>query len=233
MRPSGPNVAKLEQVAAALGPLCERLIFVGGCAVDLLLSDPAASAPRLTFDVDLVVSVQTLRDYHATEAELARRGFRRDLSPDAPICRWRFNDIEVALMPTDASILGFANRWYPLAAETAQAVALPSGQAVRLIRAPEFIATKLEAFRDRGRSDYLASHDLEDIINVIDGRAELPAESAAAAPALRQYLGEQFRALRDNTEFRNAVPGLIMPGESIGSRLPVLMRRIEAIAALV
>lgn len=233
MRSSGPNVAKLEQVAAALGPLCERLIFVGGCAVDLLLSDPAASAPRLTFDVDLVASVQTLRDYHATEKELARRGFRRDLSPDAPICRWRFNDIEVDLMPTDASILGFANRWYPLAAETAQAVALPSGQAVRLIRAPEFIATKLEAFRDRGRSDYLASHDLEDIINVIDGRAELPAESAAAAPALRQYLGEQFRALRDNTEFRNAVPGLIMPGESIGSRLPVLMRRIEAIAALV
>lgn len=45
-----------------------------------------------------------------------------------------------------------------------------------------FIATKLEAFADRGGGDFLASHDLEDITTVTDGRPELTDE-AAAAPA--------------------------------------------------
>lgn len=39
--------------------------------------------------------------------------------------------------------------------------------------APYFCATKLEAFGGRGKNDYLASHDLEDLITVVDGRPEL------------------------------------------------------------
>jgi hypothetical protein len=36
-----------------------------------------------------------------------------------------------------------------------------------------FVATKFEAFHGRGNNDHLASHDLEDIITVVDGRPEL------------------------------------------------------------
>ena len=43
-----PNVAKVELIAQALGSLSDRLVFVVGCAVDLLLTDPAATAPRVT-----------------------------------------------------------------------------------------------------------------------------------------------------------------------------------------
>lgn len=39
-------------------------------------------------------------------------------------------------MPTVKDILGFANRWYPLAVASAQPVALPSGTVIRLIAAP-------------------------------------------------------------------------------------------------
>ena len=112
MKPDDPNLAKVEIVAAALGSLCDELVFVGGCAAGLLLSDPAATQARLTNDVDLVAEVTALRGYHVMEGEFARRGFVRDMSPAAPICRWRCRDIEVDLMPTDARILGFANRWY-------------------------------------------------------------------------------------------------------------------------
>jgi hypothetical protein len=31
------------------------------------------------------------------------------------------------------------------------------------------VATKLEAFLKRGGGDYIASHDLEDIVTVVDG----------------------------------------------------------------
>ena len=73
-------------------------------------------------------------------------------------------------MPTDASVLGFTNPWYDEAIATAQVVELAGGLRIRLIAAPAFVATKLEAFGTRGRGDLMGSHDLEDIINVLDGR---------------------------------------------------------------
>ena len=42
MNPHDPNVAKVELIARALGELREQVVFVGGCAVGLLLTDPAA-----------------------------------------------------------------------------------------------------------------------------------------------------------------------------------------------
>ena len=36
---SDPNVAKVELIAKALGPLRERLVLVGGCAAGLLFTD--------------------------------------------------------------------------------------------------------------------------------------------------------------------------------------------------
>lgn len=227
-----PNVAKLELVAHALGPLREQLVFVGGCAVDLLLTDPAAAPARVTYDVDLVTRVEALAGYHALEKQFSQLGFKRDMTEDAPICRWRYNDLEVDLMPMDPGVLGFANRWYPLAVQTAQEVALSAGMTIRLISAPAFLATKFEAFFDRGRGDVLGSHDLEDIVNVVDGRPELVAEVASAAPELRQYLAAQCRALLAMPGFMNALPGMVFPDESLTERVKLLALRLEQIGGV-
>jgi predicted nucleotidyltransferase len=50
---------------------------------------------------------------------------------------------------------------------------LPGGPSVRVITAPSFLATKLEAFRGRGKMDYQASHDLEDFVAIIEGREDV------------------------------------------------------------
>lgn len=232
MNPQDPNLAKVELIAAALGTLCDELIFVGGCAAGLLMTDPAASMARVTFDVDLVAEVTALRGYHAMEAAFAERGFARDISPDAPICRWRYREIEVDLMPTDAAILGFANRWYEAAVATAGRVALPSGAIIRLIAAPHFLATKFEAFADRGNADVLASHDLEDIINVIDGRPGLTAEIAGTAVELCGYLGERCAALLATPHFDNYLPGLLPQDDALADRVGTVMARLQSIASL-
>jgi len=96
-------------------------------------------------------------------------------------------------MPSDPSVLGFSNRWCPLAIDTARDYALPAARSIRLVTAPVFVATKLEAFRDRGKSDFVASHDLEDIVTVVDGRAELIDEVATSAQDLRKYCGLRSR----------------------------------------
>ena len=225
-----PNLAKVELIAQALGPLRERLVFVGGCAVDLLLTDVAAAPSRVTFDVDLVAQVAALSGYHALEAEFAGLGFKRDLSKDAPICRWRLDEIEVDLMPSDSNVLGFANRWYPLVVETAQRVELPSDLSINLVAAPLFLATKFEAFHDRGRDDWLGSHDLEDIINVLDGRPELVDEIAASPAVVRDALAAYTKTLLAQPQFVSALPGLIFPDESLELRLRLLEQRIRGIA---
>lgn len=225
-----PNLAKVELIALALGPLRERLVFVGGCAVDLLLTDVAAAPSRVTFDVDLVAQVAALSGYHALEAEFAGLGFKRDLSKDAPICRWRLDEIEVDLMPSDSNVLGFANRWYPLVVETARRMELPSDLSINLVAAPLFLATKFEAFHDRGRDDWLGSHDLEDIINVLDGRPELVDEIAASPAVVRDALAAYTKTLLAQPQFVSALPGLIFPDESLELRLRLLEQRIREIA---
>ena len=142
---------------------------MGGCAASLLIDAPSAPPPRVTYDVDLIAVVAALPAYHALERKIAERGFVRDMSPDAPICRWKVGAITMDLMPTDETVLGFTNRWYGEAARSALRLSLPSGKAINLISAPAFLATKFEAFRTRGKADLIASHDFEDIVNVVEG----------------------------------------------------------------
>ena len=233
MKPQYPNVPKVELVAQALGDLREQLVFVGGCAVDLLLTDTAAAPSRVTYDVDLVAQVAALAGYHKLEDEFVRLGFKRDISRDAPICRWRLGNLEVDLMPTDTSVLGFANRWYPLAMQTAQLVTLPSGTTIRLITAPVFLATKFEAFADRGKGDFLGSHDLEDIVNVLDGRPELVDEIALSPVELQRYLAERCGALMAIPDFMDALQGMIFPDESLAERVQMLAGRFRQVAQII
>ena len=118
------------------------MIFVGGCATGLLLTQARTESIRITEDVDIVAQALTLRDYHLIEKKVRQQGFTNDMRPEAPICRWVYKQVTLDLMPTVKDILGFANRWYPLAIETAQPVVLPSGSQIRLICAPVFIATR-------------------------------------------------------------------------------------------
>jgi predicted nucleotidyltransferase len=185
---------------------------------------------RATLDVDLVVSVSALGAYHGIEKELSRLGFKRDMAAEAPICRWRYRGLEVDVMPTDAGILGFANRWYPLAVSSAQLFTLPQGDNIRLIAAPVFIATKFEAYADRGSGDLLASHDLEDIVNVIDGRPSLLGEIETSPVELRKYLAQRCANLLATPLFADYLPGLIASGEDQAERADLVYRRIQAIA---
>lgn len=111
-------------------------------------------------------------------------------------------------MPTDPSGLGFANRWYPEAVQTSTRVRLTDSVRVRLDSAPVFIATTLEALTTRGKLD-LFSHDLDDLLNVIDGRASIIEDMRGASAELQAAVGEQFVRLLQQSDFDNTLPGLL------------------------
>jgi hypothetical protein len=126
MADTNPNLAILEIVASALGPIRDDVVFVGGCAAGLLLTQTRTEAIRPTEDVDLVIRAITTSDYHRFEQRIRMRGFANDLRQGAPICRWVYQQVRVDVMPTNDLALGFSNRWYPYAFESAQAYTLPS-----------------------------------------------------------------------------------------------------------
>ena len=233
MMVSDPNRVILLLIAKALGDLREQVIFVGGCATGLLVTIKRAQVIRPTDDVDIVAQVATTAGYHQLESQLRGKGFKQDMSKGAPICRWSYQGIAVDVMPTDEKILGFANRWYPLAIETAEPIALDDETNIRLISAPLFIATKLEAFADRGKGDMLLSHDLEDIVTVIDGRPSIIVEMKLASRGLQEYISKRFKLLLANEAFLAALSGHL-PGDAASqSRLPLLEQKLRELATLV
>lgn len=227
MRANDPNLPYLRQIAEALGNLREQVVFVGGAVAGLLVTDPLADSVRATRDVDAVVNA-TRAMFHRIEAAVAERGFARDVQSDV-ICRWIHKDSGVLfdLMPVQPEVLGFTNRWYPYAVETAESVELTPGLSIRLVSAVCFIATKLEAFAGRGAGDFLTSHDIEDVLNIVDGRQELTDEMANAPPDLRQAVASAFQRLLSDPDFANVLPGLIAEPE----RADLIMQRLKAMSA--
>lgn len=227
MRANDPNLPYLRHIADALGDLREQVVFVGGAVAGLLVTDPLADSVRATRDVDAVVNA-TRAMFHLIEEAVAQRGFVRDVQGDV-ICRWVHKDSGLLfdLMPVQPEVLGFSNRWYPYAVETAEPVELSPGLTIRLVSAVGFVATKLEAYAGRGAGDFLTSHDFEDVLNIVDGREELTDEMAAAPAELRQAVKSAFLQLLSNPDFANVLPGLIAEPERAG----LVMQRMKAMCA--
>lgn len=231
-RITNPNIDILELAVEKLGQLVDKMVFLGGCALGLLLTDVGAPPIRFTQDVGVITEVANLTDYYKLSDQLRKRGFHEDTSEDAPICRWKATDIILDVMPTNPDILGFGNQWYQPALEAAEEMELPSGKRIRMVSAPYFMVSKFAAFDSRGGSDYLMSHDIEDIVAVLDGRPEVVEEVRQIVGELRQHLIERFQTLMDNDDFMDALPGHLPPDSGSQERVPIVIERIEAIAGL-
>lgn len=226
------SIAALELAATRLGPLLDELTLVGGSAVGLLITDPAADPPRPTLDLDFVVRAATLAHYDAFGARLRAAGFTQwPAQPGDPLCRWRAGALVLDVMPLDESVLGFSNRWYRSALEHRVRAALPSGAALHHIDAPHFIATKLEAFASRGNGDALTSDDLQDVVRVVDGRARILDEHRSASAELRTWVASGLRTCLADRFFLEALSGYFRDPQIGAARARIVETRLRALAA--
>jgi len=203
----------LERAAKELAPFIDEVAFVGGATIALWITDNGTLEPRVTRDVDLVVEVASRAGWYRFEERLRAHGLRND-SSSRGICRWRAgspgDELLIDLMPGDASILGFENRWQRPALDHAETLPLPSGRQIRVISPPYLLATKLEAWSGRGGGDHLRSHDLEDVIRLVDGRAEVVEEVGDASDDLRSFLSRGIATLLDQPRFLDAIDGTVL-----------------------
>ena len=140
------------------------------------------------------------RDYAAIEERLRSKEFTND-TESSVICRYRVKGIIVDVMPTGENALGFTNSWYEQGYATAMTCALDEHYRVRIFQPVYFLATKMEAFNNRGGCDGRWSSDFEDIVYVLNNRNSIWDELQTADTIVKAYLKEQFGLLLENEYF--------------------------------
>jgi hypothetical protein len=207
-------------------------VFVGGCATALLITDKAAADVRPTLDVDAIAEITSYAEYAEFSERLRKLGFQEDIRGGAPLCRWRQETTTLDVMPLDAKILGFSNTWYRPAMDHAEDRELGQGLKIRLVAPVYFCASKLEAFAGRGKNDFAGSRDLEDLIAVVDGRAELVGEIRATASDVLRYLAKEIKKLISIRAFNDALQGHVPPDAASQERVGTFISRFEEIGSL-
>jgi hypothetical protein len=226
------NMELLTLIAHRLEELCDEVTFVGGCITGLLITDKAAPDVRFTIDVDCITNIITKPEYHNFSEKLRKKGFKEMSACNHPICRWDCDGVLIDVMPIDKNVLGFSIRWYSSAQKNSATKRITDSKIIKMITAPYFLATKLEAFNDRGKQDFLLSHDLEDVISVIDGRPEIVIEVAHSEDDLKKYLALEFSALMSNDQFIQALPGHLNYSSESAERRKIVEERIYQIIDL-
>jgi predicted nucleotidyltransferase len=190
------NVIRIKTVNDALGNLKNEVVFVGGATVSLY-ADRAAPETRPTDDIDVLVEIASRWDFMALEEQLRKIGFENDTTSKF-IGRYLLPGLIVDIMPTDETILGFSNKWYTEGFKNSITYKIDEQTVVRIFAAPYFIASKIEAFKNRGESDGRISSDFEDIVFVMENRSTLWDEMSSTGPTLKDYLLAEFKSFKDN-----------------------------------
>lgn len=222
------NMAVVAEVAKALRALKDQVVFVGGAVISLYTDDPAADEIRPTGDIDMTLKVLNLGKWSEIQKQLATLGFHPDPFGHS-ICSYKFKNIAVDIMPAEDGPLGPANRWYKFGFDdlwTAKA----KEQNIWILSAPCFLASKFEAFNDRG-NDYRTSHDIEDIIYIIDNRTTIVKEVENTHPEIKQFLKAELEKLINNSSFEEILSAHIHP-MVIEERQLIVEEKINKILAL-
>jgi hypothetical protein len=206
----------IATVGSALGELADQIVFVGGTVVALYPLEGGADV-RPTVDVDCVVNITTTSDYYAFVQVLRTRGFKECTDDGAPLCRHVCMGVRVDVMPTADTAIGPSNRYYADAMREA-ATHEVNGVQIRAITPAYFVATKLEAFRNRGSGDFVASHDIEDLLAVLGGIPSLRQVIADGTAGVETALRNELAMLAANESFVDALPGHF-EGDAKGQRL--------------
>lgn len=169
----------------------EETLFVGGAVVSLYATDPAAANVRPTTDIDISVKVGSYLEMNAISERLATKGFYPDPGSQV-LYRYKFEDVLVDFIPYASTKLGPTNPWL----KPGFSVAIPymlGKQRIKILPVTYFLASKWEAFQDRGKNDPRTSHDFEDFIYIIDNHLDIVNTMKETDGEVQSFLLDAFR----------------------------------------
>jgi hypothetical protein len=198
------NRKALYNAALLLDDLNNEVVYVGGRIVGLLITDELEDDVRPTHDIDVAVEITGIVAHYALEERLFKLGFK----PEGTInCRFIHGETIIDVMHTDGKLQGLNTTWYKEGFREAITINLTKEISIKILDAVYFIASKLEAFNDRAYkdNDYLDCKDLEDIINVVNGRPALFDEVKLADEKVKKYISNFILKLIDDPKWLDAI----------------------------
>ena len=189
------HIRNIQTIATGLGDLLDQVVFIGGAVAELYAFAPGASEIRITLYVVCVIEIRSRKAYYELEVILRSKGFSHDTSKDAPICRWIYEGVLVDLMPTKEEILGFTNSWYEIGISNKIPYILPDGVEIAIFPPEVYLASKIEAFNNRGSQDFRQSHDFEDIIYLLDNKPDIQTDIVNSDDHVKEFIKKEFSDL--------------------------------------
>ena len=202
------NITRIKAISRILKSIKKDVVFVGGATVSLYV-DSKSSEVRPTDDVDVVIELAAYNNYTQLEEELRNVGFEND-KDSGIICRYMVQGIIVDIMPTNSDVLGFSNRWYEEGFENAISIMLDDDE-VKIFSFPYFIATKLEAFKNRGNNDFRFSSDFEDIVYVLENNSNAENQLSNLPEQLKEYFSKTFQDLINQQDWEEGLYAHLEP----------------------
>jgi predicted nucleotidyltransferase len=198
-----PGREELAIIAIALGDMNDKAVYVGGAVVYLYLQTGVAEELRPTEDVDLFFEITTLYALEELRVKLNERGFTQS-AEDTVRCRFRYKGMKVDFMATEDLDWAPGNLWFKAGIRHRVEVVV-ADQRISILSFPFFLATKFAAFLDRGRHDPRTSHDLEDVIFLLDNRLDFGADIIESPYELKLFLLQNLRHLHQDSIMQEAV----------------------------
>jgi len=219
------NLSVVAEVAKALKNYRDKMVFVGGAVVSLYTDDVAAGEIRPTGDIDLTLNIINLSNWVIVQEELSKLGFHPDPFGHA-ICSYKYKDIPVDIMSTEDGPLGPSNRWYKIGFTDLWKVKVKTEE-INILKAPYYLATKFEAFNNRG-TDYRTSHDMEDVIYILDNRIDIVDEINKSPLVVKSFIQYEIQRMIDDNILEEVLEAHIHP-LVIEQRYPLIIDKITQI----
>jgi len=223
------NRNAIIKIANALGDLNDQVVFVGGTMVSLYADDPIAEDVRATKDIDLTFQIATASELEALRQALIDKGFYEATDSDV-ICRFNYEGLLVDVMSTQPVGWAPGNRWFALGFAFANKIYLEN-VGVKILPLAYFLASKIDAFFDRGLKDVYGSHDLEDIVYLFNYRVRIVEDILNSDGEVKNYLGERLRYILADDRIMNALPGHLYFEEG-DERMEIIKEKMHAVAVV-
>jgi predicted nucleotidyltransferase len=194
-----------KTIAVALGELNENVVYVGGAVVSFYIDDPSAEDVRPTKDIDISMEIASLGELESIREDLTLKGFYQS-SEDQVICRFRYEDIKVDVMATEAVGWAPANPWFAPGFGDLITIKIDDVE-IKCLSLPYYLASKFTAFFDRGAADPRTSHDFEDIVYLLNYTSTLVEQIQRSPDDVRQYLLHCFRDVLSDKIKQEAIIG--------------------------
>lgn len=222
------NLALVAQVAIGLKELKDKMVFIGGAVISLYTDDPSTDEIRPTSDIDMTINLANYAEWAKMQERLAELNFYPDPQGQS-ICSYKFQDIAIDIIPAEDSSIGVSNQWYKPGFKNLQKIQLENeGVEINILPAAYFLATKLEAFKDRGKNDFYGSHDFEDIIYLIDNRKTIVSDIQEADEEVKQFIKTELTSINNHKQSNEILAMHIHPLIR-EERFKILKEKIERI----